>query len=193
MKKVATQFITLIALLLLSSAALGRAQEGPGTQAIEPKAYLPQIVNPVTPTPTPSPTPQPSGEIEQILALVNAERAAAGCSALTLNSKLTQAAYLHAQDMLQNDFFSHTGSNGSSVGTRVTAQGYTWRRVGENIAAGYNSPESVMEGWMTSDGHRANILNCNYTELGVGYIYDANDGGSVDYNHYWVQVFATPR
>ncbi|GAB4124056.1 MAG: CAP domain-containing protein [Roseiflexaceae bacterium] len=181
MKKVATQFITLIALLLLSSAALGQAQEGPGTQVTENYVYLPHITNPELSTE------------QQILALVNAERAAAGCPALTLNSKLTQAAYLHAQDMLQNDFFSHTGSNGSSVGTRVTAQGYPWRRVAENIAAGYNSPESVMEGWMTSDGHRANILNCNYTQLGVGYIYDANDGGSVDYNHYWVQVFATPR
>ena len=65
--------------------------------------------------------------------------------------------------------------------------------VGENIAAGYASPEAVMSGWMNSSGHRANILNCNFTEIGVGYAYAANDPGTIQYRHYWTQVLAKPR
>lgn len=63
--------------------------------------------------------------------------------------------------------------------------------MGENIAAGYSTPEAVVEGWKNSSGHRANLLNPNFTELGVGYYYLANDTGSVNYNRYWTQVFGS--
>ena len=124
-----------------------------------------------------------------ILGLTNQERAKAGLKPLKLNNKLTQAAEKHSASMAEDDFFSHTGVHGSSVGDRVTNSGYQYSIVGENIAAGYRTAEQVVEGWMNSPGHRANILNSNYTEIGIGYEYLKNDTGSVNYNHYWTQVF----
>jgi uncharacterized protein YkwD len=178
----------------LVSAALSHAQEGPPAPAGAGSyaSHLPLIIG-ATPVPTATPQPLVSAEVQSILERTNAERAAAGCPALTLDSRLSQAAQLHALDMLQNDFFSHTSSDGATVGTRVTRQGYTWRRVAENIAAGYSTASSTMDGWMGSSGHRANILNCAYTQLGVGYLYSPTDAGSEEWYHYWVQVFATPR
>jgi uncharacterized protein YkwD len=81
---------------------------------------------------------------------------------------------------------SHTGSDGSDPGQRITRAGYIWRTYGENVAAGYTTPESVVAGWMQSDGHRANILNPAFRDIGVGYAY----GASSTYKHYWTQVFA---
>ena len=130
--------------------------------------------------------------INQVLELTNAERANAGLNPLTLNTKLSQAAEGHSDSMANDDFFSHTGANGSSVGARVQDTGYQYSTVGENIAAGQTTAEEVVQGWMNSPGHRANILNANYTEIGLGYEYLANDTGSVNYNHYWTQVFGTP-
>jgi uncharacterized protein YkwD len=95
--------------------------------------------------------------------------------------------------MALNDFFSHVGSNGSTFTERIEATRYQWSNAAENIAAGYSSPEAVVEGWMNSQGHRDNILNCALREIGVGYYYLANDTGEVNYRHYWTQVFATPR
>jgi uncharacterized protein YkwD len=134
-----------------------------------------------------------SPEMQSVLGLTNAARIAAGCSPLTLNAKLTAAAQGHALDMVQNDFFAHVGSDGATVGTRMTRQGYVWSRAGENIAAGYTDAQSVMDGWMNSSGHRANILNCAYRELGVGYVYEPTDGGSQRWRYYWVQVFGTSQ
>jgi len=130
---------------------------------------------------------------QEVLNLVNQERGTAGCAPLTANDQLLAAARGHSDDMALNDFFGHTGSDNSSPGDRIDRQGYRWSRWGENIAAGYSSPASVMNGWMNSPGHRANILNCSYTEIGIGYTYLANDTGSVNYRHYWTQNFAAPR
>ena len=130
--------------------------------------------------------------IEQVVKLTNNERAKAGLPPLKLNNKLVNAAQDHSSDMAQDDFFSHTGADGSSIGDRVKGSGYQYSRTGENIAAGQPTPEAVVRGWMNSPGHRANILNPNYTEIGVGYEYLENDTGSVNYNHYWTQVFGTP-
>jgi uncharacterized protein YkwD len=128
----------------------------------------------------------------EVVTLTNQQRAAAGCAPLAINSKLTTAAQLHSEDMALRDFFSHTGSNNSSLSSRVLAQGYTFSRIAENIAAGYTTPTSVINGWMNSSGHRANILNCNLRDIGVGYYFLANDTGSVNYRHYWTQDFGTP-
>lgn len=136
---------------------------------------------------------RPLSAAQQIVNLTNQERLRAGCAPLTVNVQLTQAAQGHSQDMALRDFFSHTGSNGSSPADRINATGYRWSRWGENIAAGYSTPAAAMNAWMNSSGHRANILNCNFTEIGVGYYYLANDRGSVNYRHYWTQVFARPR
>ncbi|MGB3492892.1 MAG: CAP domain-containing protein [Elainellaceae cyanobacterium] len=130
--------------------------------------------------------------IQEVLDLTNQERATAGLQPLTLDIQLNRAAQEHSESMAVDDFFDHTGVDGSSPFDRINAEGYDYQRAAENVAAGYATPEAVVEGWMSSPGHRANILNANLAELGVGYYYLANDTGSVNYNHYWTQVFATP-
>ncbi|WP_405733346.1 CAP domain-containing protein [Streptomyces sp. NBC_01537] len=125
-----------------------------------------------------------SGATARVVALVNSARSKAGCSALTVNAKLTKAAQSHSNDMSDSQTMSHTGSDGSSPGDRITRAGYDWRTYGENVAYGYPTPESVMAGWMSSPGHKANILNCAFKEIGVGL---AQDG------YYWTQDFGAAR
>ncbi|MEU6812765.1 CAP domain-containing protein [Streptomyces sp. NPDC046831] len=116
--------------------------------------------------------------------LVNAERSKVGCAPLTVNATLTKAAQAHSEDMAAHRNMSHTGSDGSSPGDRITRAGYTWSTYGENVAYGYATPEKVMAGWMSSPGHKANILNCGFKEIGVGL---AQPGD------YWTQDFGTTR
>lgn len=147
---------------------------------------------PATATSGPCTVTQNNGYEGTVLELVNQERVDAGLSPLTSDSRLHSAARGHASDMACNDFFSHTGSDGSNVGDRVSAQGYSWTRVGENIYAGsgsYGSPGAAVQAWMDSPGHRANILNSDFTQIGVGYVYFADS----TYRNYYVTVFATPR
>lgn len=131
-------------------------------------------------------------EVAQVLALTNAERAKVGCGALTIHNTLAIVAQAHAQDMAENDFFDHNSLNGASPFDRMHNAGYNYSSAAENIAAGYATPASVVAGWMGSSGHRANILNCNYTQIGVGYYKLDNDTGSINYVHYWVQDFGRP-
>ncbi|MYV39375.1 CAP domain-containing protein [Streptomyces sp. SID1328] len=133
---------------------------------------------------TPQPAATASGDVARIVELVNAERAKAGCSPVALNSTLTKAAQDHSADMAAHNTMSHTGSDGSDPGSRITAAGYQWSAYGENVAYGYSTPEEVMAGWMNSPGHRENILNCSYKEIGVGL---AQPGS------YWTQDFGTAR
>lgn len=83
--------------------------------------------------------------------------------------ELAMAAYLHSEDMALNDFFSHTGLDGSSPGQRISRQGYPWRTYGENIAVGYPTVSSVVDAWLQSEGHCLNIMNPAFTEIGAGY------------------------
>lgn len=120
----------------------------------------------------------------EVIRLTNIERTSRGLPPLQLNADLTDAARGHNQDMITNNFFDHTGSDGSSPSERACAQGYApygWGAcyVGENIAAGYTTPAAVVAGWMGSTGHRANILNSDYREIGVGH----STGGS--WGNYW--------
>ncbi|RLQ22642.1 hypothetical protein DWB85_06575 [Seongchinamella sediminis] len=136
-----------------------------------------------------------SAEAQSMLDAVNAFRAGtrdcgsrglfSPAPALTWNCKLEAAANGHSADMANNNFFSHTGSNGSSLGERATAAGYAWNALGENIAAGYSTVGSVMQGWIDSDGHCANLMNASFDELGAARQYNANS----DYGTYWTQVF----
>ncbi|KAJ0390826.1 hypothetical protein P43SY_011446 [Pythium insidiosum] len=114
---------------------------------------------------------------------VNAERSKQGLSPLCYNKKLNAAAQAHSEDQARSSRMSHSGSNGSNPGQRVTAQGFKWSNVGENVAAGQRDVDTVMTGWMNSPGHRANILNGDYKFLGMGYA----TGGSTPY---WTQKFA---
>ncbi|MGW7070620.1 sigma-70 family RNA polymerase sigma factor [Streptomyces sp. NPDC054855] len=138
------------------------------TKAPKPRASTPRP----TRTSSPPQAPQaPAGNSygEQVTRLANAERAKSGCGPLTLNSKLDDAAQGHSDDMAERDFFDHTNPDGEDPGDRVTAAGYKWTTYGENIAAGQRTPAAVMDSWMNSSGHRANILNCSFKEIGVGY------------------------
>ncbi|MET9109970.1 CAP domain-containing protein [Streptomyces zhihengii] len=128
----------------------------------------------------------PDGVEAQVLALVNKERAAAGCGPVTANAKLTKAADDYSDVMAASGVMSHTGPDGSTMTSRVEAAGYAWSTLGENIARGQADAEAVMDAWMNSPGHRANILNCSFDELGVGV--HMGDGGP-----WWTQNFGAGR
>ncbi|MEU4397340.1 CAP domain-containing protein [Micromonospora orduensis] len=178
-----------------------------GTPTAAPPSPSPSRV--VKPTPAPSRTTAPSRRVaprstapittngsgsaggtvssqaREVVNLVNAERAKAGCKALSIDDKLMTAAQKHSQDQADHQNMSHTGSDGSNAGVRLDRVGYAWRTYGENVAWNQKTPASVMDAWMNSSGHRANILNCAFTEIGVGI---ASSNGP-----YWTQVFAAPR
>lgn len=105
------------------------------------------------------------------------------------SNTLTLVASKHSHSMANKNFFSHTGLDGSNVGARVTTQGYPWRIVSENIAAGQISVQEVVNGWMLSEGHCRNIMNPSVTEMGLACYINSES----DYKRYWTQVFAKPR
>ncbi|MET7763997.1 CAP domain-containing protein [Streptomyces sp. NPDC005393] len=133
---------------------------------------------------TASSAPTASSAQKQVVDLVNSERGKAGCQPLTVNEKLTKAAQDHSEDMAAHNNMSHSGSDGSSPGDRIERAGYSWSTYGENVAQGYRTPKSVMDGWMSSPGHKANILNCDFKEIGVGFAQSGN---------YWTQDFGAAR
>ena len=127
-----------------------------------------------------------SSQAVEILNLVNQERSKNGLQPLTLSEKLTSIANTQAQDMASKNYFSHTSPTYGSPFDMLKRFGVSYSYAGENIAAGQRSATEVMNAWMNSSGHRANILNANYTQLGVGY----TQGGS--YGTEWVQLFIRP-
>jgi uncharacterized protein YkwD len=120
-----------------------------------------------------------------MLTAVNAERAKLNLSPLCLNLKLQKSAQLHSEDQANNNFMSHTGSSGSTMSSRITAQRFQWNAIAENVAAGQPDVAAVMSSWMNSPGHKANILG-KYKFFGTGYAFNANG----DFQHYWTQDFA---
>lgn len=160
--------------------------------------WIPSCVQPSCPSETPDTPAQPDipetpeqpddpGSVPGVLAyeqevvrLVNAERASYGLPALSIRAGLCQYARVKSQDMHDSGYFSHTSPNYGSPFDMMKSFGITYSHAGENIAMGYSTPEAVVSAWMNSEGHRANILSASYTELGVGY---AADGG------YWTQWF----
>lgn len=121
---------------------------------------------------------QYSEYITRVIELTNARREQYGVPALKLSDALCKSAQGHADDMYTNNYFSHVSQDGRTLRDRIEKFSTNYNCMGENIAMGYETPESVVEGWMNSEGHRENILNASYTEIGVGY----NNG-------YWVQNF----
>ncbi|NCT82199.1 MAG: CAP domain-containing protein [Comamonadaceae bacterium] len=141
----------------------------------------------------------PNFEAEMLAAVNARRRAGATCGAqgvfppapdLSWSAALTQAAAAHSDDMVSHDLFSHTGSDGSTLGSRATAAGYAWSRLGENIAAGQAGMAEVVDGWMRSDGHCANLMNAAFRDLGAACV--AGNAGT-SYRSYWTQDFGTPR
>ena len=129
--------------------------------------------------------------VNEVLRLTNEFRAKNGLAPLTANAELDQTAQKYSETMAIGDFFSHTGKDGSKPWDRAEDEGYQARTMGENIAAGQRSPKQVVDGWINSPGHRANMLNPNFTELGVGYFNLENDTGRVNYRTYWTQLFGS--
>ena len=125
--------------------------------------------------------PDSSEFAQEVLRLVNIERAKVGARPLALLDELTERANIRAEEIVQS--FSHTRPNGSSCFTVLN--GMSYHTVGENIAAGQASPEDVMDSWMNSQGHRENILNPNFKYFGLGYTYSEYS----TYKNYWVQLF----
>ncbi len=109
--------------------------------------------------------------------------------ALSWNAELGKAALAHSEDMADKDYFSHQGRDGSQVSDRASRAGYSWQRIGENIAAGQGSAEQVMAGWLASPGHCKNIMNPDFTEMGAAYATNPQSAAT----SYWTQVFGTPR
>ncbi len=136
----------------------------------------------------------------EALRLVNAARAAGGsCGSsgsfapsapLAWNTALAQAALVHSDDMVAGDFFSHTGSDGSSAGARASAAGYSAGTWGENIAAGQRTVAAVMQSWMASPGHCANILRASYRDIGLACVAGTGDSR---YGTYWTMVLGAQR
>ena len=136
---------------------------------------------------------------DRMLELLNAARSVArNCGAiaypavgpLAWNTQAEQAARTQAEYLQQNNLFSHTGASGSSVGERLTAAGYVWSTVGENIAAGYTDMAAVVQGWIDSPGHCVNVMNGNFADLGVVLVPGTS---SNTYRTYWGMVLARPR
>lgn len=121
--------------------------------------------------------------VKEVIALVNAERAKEGLAALTMDLQVQAAAQVRAMECEQ--LFSHTRPDGTSFATALKEQNVSYRRAGENIAWGQRTPQQVVTAWMNSEGHRANIMNPNFTKIGVGYYQNAKG------TNYWSQLFTS--
>ena len=121
-----------------------------------------------------------TGYEQEVIRLVNEIRAENGLKALTYDWELSRVARYKSQDMKDNGYFSHTSPVYGTPFQMIKNFGISYRSAGENIAKGYSTPQAVVNGWMNSSGHRANILNANYTHIGVGYVASGN---------YWTQMF----
>ena len=117
---------------------------------------------------------------QEVIRLVNEIRVQNGLSALTYNWELSRVARYKSQDMVDNRYFSHTSPTYGTPFQMIRSFGLSYRSAGENIAYGQRTPQAVVNAWMNSSGHRANILSSSYTQIGVGYV--AN-------GHYWTQMF----
>lgn len=123
-----------------------------------------------------------ASEVCDVFRLVNEERASAGVPPYAWNGQLGDAAQLHAEDMVAQNYFDHASLDGRSFSDRAVEAGYDASPRGENIAAGQRNPASVMDSWMNSDGHRRNILSDGSNEIGIGL-----------HERHWVQVFGFRR
>lgn len=174
--------------------------EKPVTQVQKPAA---PVEKPATPAPapaTPAPTPveKPAAPIEKndttvsssnltyeqkVVELVNVERQKAGLSTLKMDSAISNVARAKSKDMAVNNYFAHQSPTYGSAGDMLRQFGISWSAWGENIASGQRTPEIVVNAWMNSPGHRANILSNNFSKIGVGYVTNSNG------TPYWTQIF----
>ncbi|MEV4945564.1 CAP domain-containing protein [Streptomyces sp. NPDC053755] len=161
-----------------------RAAAGAAPAATTPS---PTASAPAAPTSRVVPAPgKVAPYVDRVISLVNAERDKAGCGPLRSDGRLRSAAQAHADDMAARDYYGHESPEGRKAGDRITAAGYAWSTWAENIHRGPKTPPEAMRAWMNSDGHRRNILNCSFKDIGVG-LSLTSDGP------WWVQNFAARR
>ncbi len=141
-----------------------------------PNVSLPEIEQPETESPS-----DEHAYIKEVVDLVNAERAKEGLAPLAIDAKVQAAAQVRAKECEQ--LFSHTRPNGTSFATALKEQNVSYKSAGENIAWGQKTPKEVVNAWMNSPGHRANIMNAGFTTIGVGYYENARG------TDYWCQLF----
>lgn len=148
--------------------------------AANPQIADPDLIYPNQIINIPVPDATMTSYEQQVIDLINNIRVQNGLSKLKVNWELSRVARYKSQDMHDKNYFSHTSPTYGSPFDMMTAFGISYRTAGENIAKGYTTPQSVVNGWMNSSGHRANILNSAYTQIGVGYVSSGN---------YWTQMF----
>lgn len=202
-----------------SAISLSGATQAPSVMAMIERKYCKTLMDPAfssvgishsgydwlivlaQPAPPPAATRLPSTQEAGILILAEVNRARASARQcgigsyaaarpLGWNPALADAALAHSAEMAKERYLNHRGKDGRRVAERAIAAGYRWRHIGENIAVGQNSPEEVVNGWLDSPGHCANIMSADYTDMGAAYAVN-NDlrAGRI----YWTQVFGTPR
>ena len=126
--------------------------------------------------------PEISADVQEFVALMNDHRVSIGCPALEWHVVVGEVAQAHSDDMVERSFTAHTNPDGASPFDRLADAGVTYSRAAENIAWGYTTAQSVLDGWLGSSGHRANLENCDLTHHGVGLT-----------DRHWTHVFVTPR
>lgn len=131
----------------------------------------------------------PDPFVNELLTLTNRYRSSLKIKPLKLNRELTQSAQLHAQAMATLDFFGHTSLDGSTPIDRARANNYNYFTVGENIGAGLATPQSVLNAWIASPPHKANLRGRIYKDIGIGFYFLPDDTGTTNYRYYWVQDF----
>jgi uncharacterized protein YkwD len=187
--------------LVCALAACGGGGDSPATPAAAgPAAPVPTAPGPGGGAASGTGTCNLADFATSVLARLNQYRAAgaycgsggnyAAAPALAWNLPLTQAADAHSRDMVANNFFSHTGANGSNAGERISAAGYNWNSYGENIAAGQSSINQVVDGWMASAGHCANIMTAAFADIGVACV---TGNASTTYSTYWTMELGKSR
>ena len=149
-----------------------------------PPSNTPELNGTTLPENSDNPTDSNSTFELKVLELINNERSKNELGMLIIDESLSNVARTHSRDMYNRNFFSHTNPDGLSPFDRIKNYGITYRYAAENIAAGQATPEEVVASWMNSEGHRKNILNSNFTKIGIGY-YKSSNG----YVHYWTQCF----
>ena len=145
-----------------------------------PQISNPNLIYPGQVRSIPQENPSVLAFENEVIRLVNEQRAKNGLKALTANWELSRVARYKSQDMVDNRYFSHTSPTYGPPFQMIKDFGLSYRTAGENIAYGQRTPQAVVNAWMNSNGHRANILNTSYTQIGVGYVSNG---------HHWTQMF----
>jgi uncharacterized protein YkwD len=175
-----------IALLLVVCATVA-IQPSPAVHAAGPyRIMVPIVRGPAGIASAPQPVGSRWSATErQAVDKINEYRRQAGCGPLTLNDQLSAAAERHSKDMAAKNFMSHTGSDGSTITTRINDSGYPWQRIGENIAVGYATADTVVDGWYNSAPHKANMLDCRFRDIGMSLEMNT----ATQWKYFWTNTF----